>query len=118
MNQSRGIDYGWFFLRLGIGLIFISRGADHFDINNIELFSLAQLIAGISLLLGLLVRPAVLFMLVMMVAVFVSGSHLEFKLVRENLTDLLCLIGFLLGGGGSFLALGTAVSGLNGKWYQ
>jgi uncharacterized membrane protein YphA (DoxX/SURF4 family) len=118
MADTKTLDYGWFFLRLSVGLILYSEGADHLDIDGIDLHSLALVLVGISLILGLLVRPAVIFMLIMMVTVFVSGSQLEFNLVRESMTDLFAMIAFLIGGGGSFLALGAAISGLKGKWYQ
>lgn len=118
MANMRTLDYGWFFLRLSVGAIFLQNGIDRFNIHDVELNALAALLCGLSLLLGLLVRPAAVFMLVMMVSVFVSGSQLEFKLVRESLTELLAVVGFLVGGGGSFLALGAAINGLKDKWYQ
>ena len=34
------------------------------------------------------------------------------------IVELLTLVGFLVGGGGEFLALGAAINGLKGKWYQ
>ena len=118
MASSQSIDYGWFFLRLCMGLVFIQLGMNHFSSRSINWFAVVALICGVSLILGLLVRPATLLLLAFMVGLFVSGTRIELRLVRESLTELLALIGFLIGGGGTFLALGAALNGLKGKWYQ
>lgn len=118
MADSKSMDYGWFFLRLSVGITFLAEGVERFDPDNVELYVLALLLSGLATVLGLLVRPATIFLLVMMVSVFVSGDSLEFNLVRDSLTELLALVGFLLGGGGTFLALGASISGLKDKWYQ
>lgn len=118
MSNTRTLDYGWFFLRLCAGIHFLQIGIGRFHGSRIDWFALAALLCGIALIVGIFVRPAVLVLLALMVAVFVSGSRFEIRLVRESLTDLLALTGFLIGGGGSFLALGAAVGGLRGKWYQ
>lgn len=118
MSNTRTLDYGWFFLRLSVGIHFLQIGIGRFHGNRIDWFALAALICGIALIIGIFVRPAVFVLLALMVGVFVSGSRFEIRLVRESLTELLALTGFLIGGGGSFLALGAAVGGLRGKWYQ
>jgi uncharacterized membrane protein YphA (DoxX/SURF4 family) len=118
MANIKTLDYGWFFLRLSIGLIYLWTGIRQFDAGHIRLQAIAALLVGVCLIIGLLVRPAVLFMLAMIVAVYVSKTRLSINLTDRSLTDLLALTGFLIGGGGSFLALGAAIGGLKGKWYQ
>ncbi len=118
MSDTRSLDYGWFFLRIGTGLMFIETGARQFSGRNLQLFPIAAIVCGAALLLGLLVRPAVALMLALLISVFITGSRLEFRLVRESVVELLALIGFMVGGGGTFLSLGAAIGGLNGKWYQ
>ena len=116
--MSKTLDYGLFFLRLSVGLTFFWSGLQGLDLHNIKLRALAALLCGGALVIGLLVRPAVIFMLAMIVAVYVSKTKLSINLANGSLAELLALIGFLVGGGGSFLALGSAIGGLKGKWYQ
>ncbi|MDD5708385.1 MAG: hypothetical protein PHR35_20895 [Kiritimatiellae bacterium] len=118
MANTKALDFGWFFLRLAIGLIFLWTGIRQFDAGHIRLQAIAALLAGACLIVGLLVRPAVLLMLATMVAVYVTRTRFSVNLTDRSLTDLLALTGFLIGGGGSFLALGAALGGLKGKWYQ
>ncbi len=118
MASSRSLDFGWLFLRLAVGLHFLRNGAARFDANNLELYAIALLICGVALVIGLLVRPAVVLMMVLMISVYVSGSRLEFKMVRDSIIELLILIGFLIGGGGPCMALGAAISGLRDRWHQ
>jgi prepilin signal peptidase PulO-like enzyme (type II secretory pathway) len=118
MAGAKSLEYGWFFLRLGSGIMFLQYGASRFSTSTLELYPLATLLCGAALVLGLLVRPAVLLTLALMVSVLVKGSKIELTLIRDSLIQLLTLIGFLIGGGGSFLAVGSAISGLKGKWYQ
>ncbi len=118
MASRNSLEYGWFFLRVCIGLYFLQIGASRFNINNMNWTDLAMLLSGVALIAGLLVRPAVLLLLILIVSVFVSGSRIELRLVGNSVTEVLAIIGFLIGGGGSFLALGTAIQGLSGKWYQ
>ncbi len=118
MSSSPSQDYGWFFLRMGVGLVFLQAGASDFDTRSIDWHAVASIICGVCLILGFLVRPAVLLLLAFMLALFVSRSRIELRLVRDSLVELLFLIGFLVGGGGTFLSLGAAINGLKGKWYQ
>ena len=118
MSNTKTLDYGWFFLRLSIGLIHLWAGIRQFDAGHIRLQAVAALLAGACLVIGLLVRPAVLLMLATIVAIYVGKTRLSINLTDRSLTDLLALLGFLIGGGGTFLALGAALGGLRGKWYQ
>lgn len=118
MASGKSLDYGWFFLRLGLGLMFLQTGMAQLGSRGFNGFAIAALACGGALILGLLVRPAVLVLLAFMVGLFVSRSRIELRLVRESTVELLALIGFLTGGGGTFLSLGAAINGLNGKWYQ
>lgn len=118
MSNYRSLDYGWFFLRLASGLLFLQKGAEQFSSGDVKLLPMAALICGVALILGLLVRPAVLVMLTLLVIGFVRGAQIDLSLIRRSLVELLALVGFLVGGGGSFINLGSLIRGLNGKWYQ
>ncbi len=118
MSNTRALDFGWLFLRLAIGLRFLEIGADAFSSRNLTFFAVAALIFGVFLIVGLLVRPAAILMLLLLISVFVQGSSLSIRLVRESFIELLALVGFLIGGGGSFFVFGAAIQGLKGKWYQ
>lgn len=118
MASSRSLDIGWFILRLAAGLVFLQTGLADFSARHVEWDAVAAIACGLALILGLFVRPAVLLLLAFMVALFVTRSRIELRLVRDSLVELLTLVGFLVGGGGAFLSLGAAINGLKGKWYQ
>jgi len=118
MATTGGMEWGWFFLRVGVGVYYLLIGLHGVNHGGVELDEVAQVVAGGAALLGLLVRPGALFLLLAMAWLTVSSGGVKFHLNTEAVAPFLFVVGLLVGGGGTVLAVGAMIDGFNGKWWQ
>jgi hypothetical protein len=118
MAVSRSNDWGWFFLRMAAGLIFFGLGLKDWEAGGTGFKTVAQLVAGVTAMLGLFVRPGALVVLLATAWLTVSSRGVGVRLFFDALAPLLFALGLLIGGGGTVLSAGYMVAGLRGKWWQ
>lgn len=118
MAASKGMEWGWMFLRIGLGVHWSILGAGAMSGGRINITDLAYLVAGVLTALGLLVRPGALFLLCVTLWFTFSEHGMNIHMSYTSLLELLSVIGILCGGGGMMLAVGAMISGMSGKWWQ
>lgn len=118
MASSKAMEWGWFFLRVGVGLIFLGLGLKGVHGGSVNIRAVAQIALGVSSMVGLLVRPCAICLIVAMAWLTFSSKGVNLNLVYESLAPLLFALGLLVGGGGTILGLGAAINGFRGKWWQ